>query len=448
MTNFVIRVKDAKVQNGVVSKLTGNATLKTFVDLITNSDLDANPRTAKKSRVTEDISATLHETPELFQYMSKGILFAARSVTELERSRYKLEIEDAAKEGVLDGGHNTFTIGRYVLELTGYEKWDAVKSWSDLKEHWSNHVDEINSQRDSLPEVLIPIEIIYPAEGPQGIDDFESSILAISAARNNNAQLQETAKANKAGYYDEIKENIDPALLGSIEWKENDGGRIKAADIVSLALIPLSALPSDEYKVVKLIRDNPNTLFSSKGQCVRLYNDFMKKNEGVTQKVSEDRVVEIVDPKVKSALSLIKDIPRLYDAIYKRFPEAYNKTSPRFGGIECVKKFSQEKWKSDKKKYMRKPGLTKFYQQEMDWQYPDGYIYPLVVSLAELIEVKGDEVRWKVDPEKVIVEKLDAILSSGYQSMISGHGYDPAKVGKDKGTYNFASNMYRLAEHL
>ncbi|WP_162273728.1 AIPR family protein [Candidatus Thiodiazotropha endoloripes] len=447
MSSFILRIKDAQSQNGKVSKLTGNATLSTFADLITHSDLDANPRTAKKNQVADDIVATLHETPELFQFMSKGILFAARGVRPLERSRFQIQVANPKKEGVLDGGHNTFAIGRYILEHTGYDKVREVRDWGDLKKHWSEHLTEIEKQRTELPEILIPIEIVHPADAPSGEQDFEDSVLPISAARNNNAQLKETAKANKAGLYDELKVNMDPAIRDDVEWKENDGGRLKAADLVSLALIPLSALPAGKYPVAKQLKDAPSVLFSSKGQCVKLYNDFMKQ-KGVTQQVTGDRIVEVVDPMVKSALALINDLPRLHDLIYTRLPDAYNKASPGFGRINSVRTLDPAKWKSDKKSYMRHPAKTKYYQHNVNWSYPDGFMYPLVVSLAELVEVDGDEVRWSKDPDEFIRQKLSVVLKSGYQAIIRGQEYDPAKVGKEKGSYELVQNMYRVVEHL
>lgn len=451
MSKFIIRIKDASFQDGKVRKLTGNATLPSFAELITHSELDANPRTAKKSNVTDDISSTLEEMPELFQYMSKGILFAAHGVRELDRSRFEIVVSKPEKEGVLDGGHNTFTIGRFILEKTGYEDVAAVRNWGDLKTHWNKHVKVIESKRSELPEILIPIEFVYPADTPEGEQDFEDSVLAISAARNNNAQLKEAAKANQAGLYEELKKNMDPNLVEYVEWKENDGGRIKAPDVVSLALIALSVLPPEQYPVAKQLKDTPTIMFSSKGQCVKLYNQFMGQ-EGVTEKVTGDRVVEVVDPKVKSALSLIKDLPRLHDLIYAQLPDAYNKASPGFGRIKSVRTLDTDKelkkYKNDKKAYMRSPAKTKFYQKEVNVSYPDGFMYPLVVGLSQLIEIEGDKLGWKHDPDKFIEEHLPAVLTSGYQSIIKGQDYDPAKVGKEKGSYQLVSNMYRVAEHL
>lgn len=447
MSKFIIRIKDASFQDGKVRKLTGNATLPSFAELITHSELDANPRTAKKSTVTDDIASTLYEMPELFQYMSKGILFAARGLKALERERFEIVVENPEKEGVLDGGHNTFTIGRYILEKTGYENFESVRSWGDLKKHWDIHSEVIRDSKAKLPDVLIPIEIVYPADTPEGEQEFEDSVLAISAARNNNAQLKEATKANQAGLYEELKKSLDPELVDQVEWKTNDGGRIKAQDVVSLALIALSVLPEEKYSVSKKLKESPTVFFSSKGQCVKLFNEFMEQ-EGVTQKISGDRKLEIVDPIVISALKLMKDFPRLHDLIYLTLPDAYNSASSGFGRIKSVRILNPEKAKDDPKSYMRTPSKTKFYQKEAEVDCPDGFLYPLIYALTELIHVGKDDVRWKTDPDKFIEENLSSVLKSGYQAIISGKNYEPAPVGKDKGAYQLASTMYRVSEHI
>ena len=184
-----------------------------------------------------------------------------------------------------------------------------------MKEIWNEHLGDIEEKIDLLPEVLIPTEIIYPTEAATGLQDFEDAVLEISAARNNNVQLKETAKANKAGLYFELKENLDDKLKDEIEWKDNDGNRIKAQDLVALSLIPLSALPSEKgekYPVSGKIKNNQTMIFSSKGLCVKVYNEFMDTQNGIVEQVKDDRTKKIVDPLVISALSLVKKDIRNY----------------------------------------------------------------------------------------------------------------------------------------
>jgi len=444
---FILKMTDIAKQSGKVSKIIGNTTLASFIPLISNSGLDANPRMAKRNSVTESILCTLEESPELFTNMSKGVLLAANDVKYLERQRIELKILNSSKEGILDGGHNTFAIGCHILKLVGYADYHKIKGWESLKLLWDEYEQEIISRKSDLPEINIPIEIIYPSDAVTGIEDFNDSVLSISAARNNNSQLKETAKANKAGLYDIIKNSLDNNIVSQIEWQENDGGRIKTADIVALSLIPLSVLPSDVYPTAKIIKDNPVLISSSKGACVKHYNDLMGA-EGITKRVDNNVTVELIDPLVKSALSLMKDIPELYDYIYTKLPSAYNKTSPGFGRISSVRTLDPHKWKDDKKSYMRTSAKTKFYRKDVKVQYPDGFMYPLIVSLAEHMEVVGKTVQWKSDPFEFIDNNLEFVFENGYQSIIKGQNFDPGKVTKESGAYKLVSNMYKLAYQL
>ena len=70
-----------------IQRITGFIKVRGLIDIITNLDLDANPRNAKKSPVTKEIIETIRETPELYPFKSKGILIGASECVELERNR-------------------------------------------------------------------------------------------------------------------------------------------------------------------------------------------------------------------------------------------------------------------------------------------------------------------------------------------------------------------------
>ena len=78
MKNFIVKYSDFHNQSGKVNKLIGNVTLRSFTNLITNSELHANPRTAKNNNVTSEIEGSLKTSPELFHFKTKGLLFAAK----------------------------------------------------------------------------------------------------------------------------------------------------------------------------------------------------------------------------------------------------------------------------------------------------------------------------------------------------------------------------------
>ena len=416
----------------LLRRVVGTVPPGSMIKLLDIADLEANPREAKVGSVTDGIVESLQAEDGLFQFKSKGLLIAAGESRALERQRYQLKFSDAAFEGVLDGGHNLLAIAIHVLQSAigeDHPEIRKIRRWEDVKEVWEAHREEVEAVADKL-KFLVPVEVVYPQTGKSGQDVYENAILAIAQARNNNAELTEETKANKAGYYEVLKDSIDQNLNDEVEWKTNDGGRIKVRDLVALSWIPLSRL-SKEFPDIKNF--NPVNIYSSKGACTKAFNDLVKLDE-VSHKTKGD-VREITHPGVKSAIALMKDIPALYDLIYENFPEAYNNISPGFGRIDGVRIYDPEK--AGDGKHIAKPPLTKFYRNEVKYDYPDGYIMPLVYGLSALIEVKGNKLSWITDPFDFIEENLQEIMET-YVSTIQMAKYDPQTVGKSHGTYNLA----------
>jgi len=124
----------------------------------------------------------------------------------------------------------------------------------------------------------------------------------------------------------------------------------------------------------------------------------------------------------------MKDMPRLFDLIYEKVPEAYNGAGGRFGKInEVTRPKTSVKFK------------THYYRNPYEYKYGDGYMYPLVYGLTALMKVEGGEVKWVTDPDAFVKENLERVMKT-FNSMISGQNFDPAKVGKANGAYNVAVN--------
>jgi hypothetical protein len=420
-------------------RIEGTATVDSIIRLIDAADMHANPRESKVGDVTDEIQESLAETPRWFHFKSKGILIAAGECKTLERRRFELIFENDGIEGILDGGHNLLAIGLFILRKALPEEEAAkilrgIKRWEQLPPIWNEHRDKIDVIKGEL-DFLIPLEIIYPQAGSQGLDTFQNAVLEVARARNNNAQLTEETKANKAGFYTEIRNSLDPVLEKEGEWKTNDGGRIKARDFVALAWIPLSRINEN---LPGLDAFKPSFIYNSKAQCVNLFNELME-SDSVSKK--DGAVRNLTHPSVKSAIALLKDIPRLYDLIYKQFPEAYNQASPGFGRMTCVSVYDPKKKTSDPK-YLKKQPKTKFYRESVEYDFPDGFIMPLVWALRELISYKNGSIAWSVDPYSFINQNLEDIMRV-YHGMVRLAEYDPQKVGKSGSIYELACNEFR-----
>lgn len=423
-----------------LGSLIGTATISSMIKLIDIADLHANPREPKVGSVTAEIQDSLEETPQLFHFKTKGILLSSGECKELERKRFELYFNDDKIEGILDGGHNLLAIGLFILRKALGEHADkelrSVKKWDDFINIWRSHRSSIDTIQADL-NFLTPVEIIYPRASNEGIVDFESAILDVASARNNNAQLNEEAKSHKAGHYDEIKRVITDDLKSQVEWKTNDGGRIKVRDLVALCWIPLSVIPKINWPDGAEI--NPSAIYNSKAHCVTAFSKLME-SEKISRKGHGD-TREITHAGVKSAINMMKDIPRLYDLIYKEFPEAYNAASPRFGGISSVSKWDKSKVHSKEKGYLSRQPHTKFYREPCNFDYPDGFIMPILWALRSLMEYKNGIVQWKTDPAAFIKKNLKETMKV-FHGLIAAINYDPQKVGKTSAYYAFAENDF------
>lgn len=429
-----------------IGRVTGLVDAENFSKLISIMSIESNPRKPKESSVTREICGTLTDSPELFHFMSKGILLSASSCQSLDRNRYKLDFEHTgyALPGILDGGHNSFAIAKFILSKTNANTND-VKDWESMMPIWHGSLHEVNelfndseTTRLNGLNFLVPIEIIYPRNptDQQVLNYWGESHRDITHARNNNAALTDSTKDHHQGFYDYLKDTLPESLRKRVEWKTNDGGVIKAADIASLALIPLSKLP----KEIIGVDVNLPKIYNSKQYCVETYRKILEK-EGNGHWKGE--TYYLTNGFIKSALDLVPDLITAYEDIYLKFPEAYNAADGSFGRISGVKIY--DKNKTPDQKYSKKPFNTKFTLKESPYKYADGFIIPLVVGLKELIEVDEAETSmvWTHNPSQFMNDNISKVLNM-YSAIIRATNYDPQKIGKDKGSYEIVSGSMQI----
>jgi hypothetical protein len=333
--SLIIKINQCSEQVvGPVRKLYGLLPPKSLVQLLDTDDLAANPRSAKKGSVTADIEDSLKTSPELFPAKTKGILLASSSYKALDRDRYQLSFVEPETEGILDGGHNALSAGRFILHEAGLSDRDlnGVKDWDDFRKAWIENRTAIGEIIDLL-DFEMPVEVQVPANmHDEGVlETFRSSLLEIGAARNNNVQLSEETKANKKGFYDVFKEHLPNSLASDVEWKTNDGGRIKVRDIIALCWIGLSKMELPDS-----IRVNPNQIYRNKAVCVAAFNKLLE-HEDVSTPAEGGYAYKLYNKAVTSAMQIAGVFPELYDVLYEQMPNAYNKSGGSFGKISAVK---------------------------------------------------------------------------------------------------------------
>lgn len=438
---------------GEFTKITGHVMAKYMPAIINNLNLEANPRASRTNTVTDAIQESINNNPALFPFKTKGILLAFSQYQYLDRGRIRLIADNPAIEGILDGGHNTLAIGIDILkksvEHAGKQFSKGGKTWDEFKILWEENTELVTdyltflkgNPEESDLDYLIPVEIDVPRD-PDNIScvtKFKNDLFDICDARNNNAQLANSDKANHRGYFDDLKdfmEKRNKELSERIIWKSNDGGEIKVQDIVALSLIPLALITpvKDEYgKEIDPIA--PNKLYSSKAGCLKQYEKLMSSNE-VTLIDENDSKHKLLNEEVASALQITVDLPELYDYIYENFPKLYNAAGGSYGRITAVKAMNKKK----------APKFTPYLNKEIETSSPDGFIIPLVYGLQTLMKntiVNGkNTIIWAQPPMPFLKENLGKIVEQ-YSLVINMCDFDPQKVGKAAQAYQMVSAAYK-----
>lgn len=457
--SIIIKFEGSSEQTvGDITKIVGLVQARFFVPIIDVLDLEANPRSSKTGAVTDAIQETITNMPALFPFMSKGVLLASSSYEKLERGRIKLEPNDPKIEGILDGGHNTLAIGLFILEQAleyhGEALNSASKNWETFKNLWEENRNMIESylkdtqtgEANNALEFLVPVELLVPRDMNDSacVFSFTNNLLEVCEARNNNAELQLTAKANQKGYFDalqELMETHNPVIANRIEWKTNEGGEIKAQDVIALSWMALNLITPvrDENNYDRYIDSvAPNKLYSGKGACLKQFEKLMSSPD-VTGPAEDGYHAELLNDEVRSAFKIAVDLPDLYDYIYENFPKCYNANGGHFLAITACKSLNEK----------RKVKVTPFKGKKIDMISPDGFIMPLFYGLQALLDkrmVNGKpEIYWTQPPMSFLNDNFDKIVAD-YMGNLSLCDYDPQKVGKAPKVYDDALKTYKMAK--
>lgn len=456
--SIIIKFESGNEQTvGDITKIVGLVKARFFVSIIDCLNLDANPRSSKTGAVTDAIQETIENYPALFPFMTKGVLLGSSNYERLERGRIKVCPENTQIEGILDGGHNMLAIGLYILEKA-LEYHDesisrSTKTWDDFKRIWNERRNMVEAYLSSIQkgeetdelDFFVPVELVVPRDlnDTACIYAFKNHLLEICEARNNNAELQLSAKANQKGYFDDLRElleNHNINIANRVEWKTNDGGDVKAQDIIALAWIPLNLInpvrdESNHERIIEKVA--PNKLYSGKGACMKQFERLMSSPD-VTVESDENYKRELINDEVKSAFEIAVGLPELYDYIYELFPKLYNAAGGRYNSITAAKKINEK----------RKSKTAPFCGKKVEYIIPDGFIIPLVYGLQALMtkrEIDGKEIIvWTQAPMPFLHNNLDKIVAN-YMEIFSVCDYDPQKIGKASVSYNQALSAFKMA---
>ena len=440
---------------GDLRRFSGFIKVRGMVDLITNLDLEANPRSAKRSSVTADIIDTITETPEFYPFKSKGILIGAAEYMKYDDDCFTLTIRNPRLEGILDGGHNTLAIALYLLgEAIALNNRDysevsklrkelrKVKTWSQMKEKWQEMLPKLQllkTMPSTSRDALVPVELLVPnVASESGREKFLNNILDICAARNNNVQLKEETIANQSGVFDYLKRVLEermPDVYRNVVWKTNESGEIDLRFLIALTWISLGAvdLPAD-------LRPLPGTTaYSSKGGAFKRFDMLIRHPEVATERTDgNEKTWELINPQVESALKMVPQILEAYDLIYANYQDAYNANGGKFGRIVEVKTESN-----------RKDHITPFSREQLADDLciaPAGYMMPVAYGMRELIQKNSETglLEWAIDPVEFFSNKDNlAQVVGSLKGILRDADYDPQRLGKNESSYTQVANTIK-----
>ena len=436
--------KQNSLEEKKISKVVSSISPKDFVHLLKCADNKVNPRTATLNPIVRSIEETLNVSPELYFFKTKGLLISTQNCELLERNRIRLSFDDAQTEGIMDGGHNAFAIGRFIYsKLYGtcrFKEWKELKSFWDDDAHYADLEQKFRDYHSPDDFYFsIPIEIITPSDNTEeSLANFYDNIADICSARNSNVQLTDAAKSNQRGCYEYLKQIMPKDF--KVIWKSGETGTTKVEDVTALACIPLIKLVPLKYFEDQGIDVgatlNKVNIYLQKSKCVKFFGNIIM-NEKISTSGKGKYILH--NTTVKSALDLVVDIMKFCDMMYYYFPLIYNYNGGSFGRIKGA---------VSQKPLTTYSGPFNSFPKQSDYKYAYGFFYPIVCSLTELMDLEGEVLRWKFNPLYINFEE-DKIKKAftQYMNIVRLLDYNPQKVGKDSSTYYKADSlMQKLLE--
>lgn len=157
--------------------------------------------------------------------------------------------------------------------------------------------------------------------------------------------------------------------------------------------------------------EHPIYAYSSKGAVVDFYAD--KDEKGKERHVILER-----------ASKILPEIVKLRDVIYRDLPHAYNDIGGKFGLLETMGVTKH-----------KEPRPLKFLEDVTEYDYPDGFIYPILAGFRKYIDHRG-EWSWKQNPFEVWkAKKRDA--ASAIKDAV-GFSQNANKMGKAGATWRMS----------
>lgn len=343
------------------------------VDIRELPDLSAwrriNVRDPKLSgAVPTAIRASVHDNPELFVFLNRGIVLSVDSASfNNQTGKLTVTLTDPQLHGLLDGGH-TYNI---LLE-----------------------------ERENIEEPqYVKVEIL------EGFKQEE--IPTLVDARNTSNQVRDQSLMNLQGEFEKLKKAIAlQPYSGLIAYKEHellDDGGSKPIDVREVIAI-LTCFDRANFTE----RVHPINAYRSKAACLQHFSEHKAD-------------YELIYP-------LAADILELYDNVQLLLPDLYNRVRGKSGEVEGGK-FG--KLTGVTKYDGRRKGRLWFINAETKYGVPSGFVYPVLAAFRALLQEKAGRYTWGkgVEPLKLLEGQLGETLADTIGNFALD-ARNPSKTGK------------------
>lgn len=318
--------------------------------------------------VPNAIRASIHDQPELFVFMNRGIVLAVESLSfDNKSSKLTITMKNPNLHGLLDGGH-TYNI--------------------------------LQEEAASLDEPqYVKLEIL---EGFLG-----DEIPNIVDARNTSNQVRDQSLMNLKGEFDKLKRALKGTkfeeLIAYKEHEVDDEGNSKPIDIREIIAI-LTVFDRDHFSA----QTHPINAYRSKAACLEHFANNTKSYEKI--------------------YPLAKDILELFDHIQSQLPELYNEVRGNRGDV-AGGKFGKLTGVTNYKG--KRKAQLQFIAKDSAYGVPAGFVYPMLGAFRPLLEEKGGRYVWGkgLDPLKLLRGDMGKSLADTIGNFAL-ENRNPSKTGK------------------
>jgi hypothetical protein len=355
--------------------------------------LGPNPRRPDpKSRVAKEIRKTLDEDGPNFHLLNRGITILAKDVeydNKTERVRLRLHDSEAEEEnyGILDGGNTYAQINDFRQEMPD----DGMAA---------------------LQQMFVNAQVLVPRT--HETETVAELLNDIKEARNNSVQVKQKSLADARHHYDRLKQVIESEpYFKDITWREGDNGSIDVLTILMQLMLFVPRFSEDAPD------KEPNGAYGRKEKCLEAFLAY-----------SDDPAQA---PLLAKYIDHVPNIVRLFDEMQLQFPAH---VGGRFGGINEVRIFDEKKqYEKGTKKYRKSAPRTAFLQRDMKYEYPTGWLFPLLAAFRVLLTPSASgELAWKRDPLK-FWKNHGAEICNRYDPFFKAVGYDAKRLATSATTY-------------